>query len=207
MGIVVGQWGGGGCQILTCVFLFLLPTEEDSPSGQDGTSSSDPLDSLYRDVLGQKEPGATGVFKDMPVSDPEGCLNSQTVPLNQPDQLCEADQSHAQSSGDTSQLDGRRSESDQSGNARGASGHTQLQGGGVRERLAWQTRLSLSQPIGSLCTPVGRGSEGTMKLTGPVEEVSEEEIRKNRATEDEIRSIPRFQSYQQGVPSKVGVMS
>ncbi|XP_072562465.1 RNA-binding protein 41 isoform X2 [Paramormyrops kingsleyae] len=181
----------------------LYHQEEDSQSGQDGTSSSDPLDSLYRDVLGQKEPGATGVFKDVPSSDPEGCLNSQTLPLNQPDQLREADQSRAQSDVDTSQLDGRRDDSDQSENAQEASVHSRLQGGGVRDRLAWQKRLSLSQPIGSLCTPVGRGSEGTMKLTGPVEEVSEEEIRKNRATEDEIRSIPRFQSYQQGAPSKV----
>lgn len=60
--------------------------------------------------------------------------------------------------------------------------------------------LSVSQPIGKLSSSM---TESLVKVTGAVESISEEEIRGNRQTVEEIRQIPRFQNYQQGEPSKV----
>lgn len=60
--------------------------------------------------------------------------------------------------------------------------------------------LSVSQPIGKLSSSM---TESPVKVTGAVESISEEEIRGNRQTVEEIRQIPRFQNYQQGEPSKV----
>ncbi|RXM95163.1 RNA-binding protein 41 [Acipenser ruthenus] len=59
--------------------------------------------------------------------------------------------------------------------------------------------LSVSQPIGKLSSSI---TESPVKVTGAVESISEEEIRGNRQTVEEIRQIPRFQNYQQGEPSK-----
>ncbi|KAJ6653526.1 hypothetical protein lerEdw1_009106 [Lerista edwardsae] len=44
---------------------------------------------------------------------------------------------------------------------------------------------------------------GPVMVTEPVEFVPEEEIRKNRLSEEELRQIPRFSSYSPGVPSEV----
>lgn len=44
---------------------------------------------------------------------------------------------------------------------------------------------------------------GSATVKEPVEFISEEEIRKNRLSEEEIRSISRFSSYEPGEPSKV----
>lgn len=62
--------------------------------------------------------------------------------------------------------------------------------------------LSVSQPIGKLSSSM---TESLVKMTGAVESISEEEIRGNRQTVEEIRQIPRFQNYQQGEPSKVSM--
>ncbi|XP_065585367.1 RNA-binding protein 41 [Cyrtonyx montezumae] len=44
---------------------------------------------------------------------------------------------------------------------------------------------------------------GPVTIKEPVEFIPEEEIRKNRLSEEELRSIPRFSSYHPGEPSKV----
>lgn len=51
------------------------------------------------------------------------------------------------------------------------------------------TRLPLPRPV---------------TVTEPVKFVPEEEIWKNRLSEEELRRIPRFSSYSPGEPSKVG---
>ncbi|XP_078544518.1 RNA-binding protein 41 [Lissotriton helveticus] len=47
------------------------------------------------------------------------------------------------------------------------------------------------------------GTKGPVVVTEHVEFVTEDEIQKNRLSEDEIRKIPRFASYSPGNPSKV----
>ncbi|NXJ08484.1 RBM41 protein, partial [Odontophorus gujanensis] len=44
---------------------------------------------------------------------------------------------------------------------------------------------------------------GPVTIKEPVEFIPEEEIRKNRLSEEELRTIPRFSSYHPGEPSKV----
>ncbi|XP_006137520.2 RNA-binding protein 41 [Pelodiscus sinensis] len=48
-----------------------------------------------------------------------------------------------------------------------------------------------------------RPTQGPATVKEPVEFIPEEEIRKNRLSEEEIRSISRFSSYKPGEPSKV----
>ncbi|KAJ7428004.1 RNA-binding protein 41 [Willisornis vidua] len=48
-----------------------------------------------------------------------------------------------------------------------------------------------------------QSSPGPVIIKEPVEFVPEEEIRKNRLSEEELRKIPRFSSYHPGEPSKV----
>ncbi|XP_015264448.1 PREDICTED: RNA-binding protein 41 [Gekko japonicus] len=56
-------------------------------------------------------------------------------------------------------------------------------------------------PLGQDLTP--QSVSGPVKVTEVVEFVPEEEILKNRLSEEEIRKIPRFSSYNPGEPNKV----
>ncbi|XP_061454749.1 RNA-binding protein 41 [Rhineura floridana] len=51
--------------------------------------------------------------------------------------------------------------------------------------------------------PAPQPASGPVMVTEPVEFVPEEEIQKNRLSEEEIRKIPRFSSYSPGKPSEV----
>lgn len=64
--------------------------------------------------------------------------------------------------------------------------------------------IRIDQPIKSLCGAAGAGPEGPLAVSGPIQTVSDQEILANRESEEEIRKIPRFQSYRAGVPSRVG---
>lgn len=64
-------------------------------------------------------------------------------------------------------------------------------------------QIHINQPIRSLCGAVGAGSEGPLTVTGAIQTVSDEDILENRESEEGIRSIPRFQNYQPGIPSRV----
>lgn len=62
-------------------------------------------------------------------------------------------------------------------------------------------QININQPIRSLCGAARSG--GPLTVRGEIEAVADEEILKNRESEDEIRSIPRFRNYHPGTPSKV----
>ncbi|TNM84511.1 hypothetical protein fugu_008689 [Takifugu bimaculatus] len=64
-------------------------------------------------------------------------------------------------------------------------------------------QLNINQPIRSLHGAVRAGSDGPLTITGAIETILDEEILKNRESDEGIRSIPRFQKYQPGKPSKV----
>lgn len=64
-------------------------------------------------------------------------------------------------------------------------------------------KLTVNQPIGRVTSCCGQGQNGPVTFSGKVEEISDEEIRNNRETEDGIRGISRFQNYQRGEPSNV----
>uniref|UniRef100_A0A3Q4HAD8 RNA-binding protein 41 n=1 Tax=Neolamprologus brichardi TaxID=32507 RepID=A0A3Q4HAD8_NEOBR len=70
-------------------------------------------------------------------------------------------------------------------------------------RLAPPRQINISQPISSLCGTAKVGPSRPLTVTGEIETITDEEILKNRESEEGIRSIPRFRNYQPGKPSKV----
>ncbi|XP_037125362.1 RNA-binding protein 41 isoform X1 [Syngnathus acus] len=63
--------------------------------------------------------------------------------------------------------------------------------------------LEISRQIGSLRGADGAGSGRPLTVTGQVVPVTNQEIRENRASSEEIQSIPRFRNYQAGKASQV----
>uniref|UniRef100_A0A3P8RNE9 RNA-binding protein 41 n=1 Tax=Amphiprion percula TaxID=161767 RepID=A0A3P8RNE9_AMPPE len=62
-------------------------------------------------------------------------------------------------------------------------------------------QINISHLIGRLSGPTRSGRPLTVR--GEIETLTDEEILKNRQSEEEIRNIPRFRNYQPGKPSKV----
>ncbi|KAG7484736.1 hypothetical protein MATL_G00053070 [Megalops atlanticus] len=190
----------------------LYHQEDDSKSSSEGVSSTDPLDLLYRDVLRDQKPGTTCVSDETETSTPESTLVTQPQPKTYPDRT-QSPHSHSdhrdtdtqtQSSTDVGSLGCRNKDSHHSVEAQSTSGNARPQDQGGTTRLVGQSKISANQPIRSLCSVARQGGPGgPLTVSGPVEQIPEEEIRANRETEEEIRRIPRFQNYQQGEPSKV----
>ncbi|MBN3322948.1 RBM41 protein, partial [Atractosteus spatula] len=201
-------------------FLTALYHREEEPQPDDGqTLCSDSLDSVYRAVLrdaGQQALSAKvqGGPSDHSSPQPRQSQNSH-FDQSQGD-IHSSDQSQSASAGsgqaqrvnshfDQSQGDIHSSDQSQSGGTGSSqsqrenttSDQSEPQGS---RGLPVSRSLSVSQPIGKLC---GVGGGPPVTVTGPVQPISEEEIRANRATVQEIQQIPRFHNYQQGEPSKV----
>ncbi|XP_056586753.1 RNA-binding protein 41 [Triplophysa dalaica] len=64
-------------------------------------------------------------------------------------------------------------------------------------------KMTVSQSIGTLNSTFVQGHHGPVTISGRIEDISEEEIKNNRETEEGIRNIPRFKNYQKGAPSNV----
>uniref|UniRef100_A0A3Q2U3Y4 RNA-binding protein 41 n=1 Tax=Fundulus heteroclitus TaxID=8078 RepID=A0A3Q2U3Y4_FUNHE len=142
----------------------LYHRDGDAEESQQGASSSDPMDSLYRDVLRCQKPVSP--------ENPEGqqAVGSSSTSAAPSDQSQSA-QSNSDQSKDSSQTD----------------------------PPAPPVRLDLNQPIGSLAGASGK----PLTVSGEIKTLTDEEILKNRESDEGIRSIARFQSYQPGKPSKV----
>lgn len=72
-----------------------------------------------------------------------------------------------------------------------------------QEKSIQPIKITVSQSIGRLNSASVQGLDGPVELSGRIEEVSDEEIKSNRETEEAIRNIPRFKNYQRGKPSNV----
>ncbi|XP_026099054.1 RNA-binding protein 41-like isoform X2 [Carassius auratus] len=72
----------------------------------------------------------------------------------------------------------------------------------AQEKKVIPTKVTLSQSIGTLSAASG-GHDGPVTVSGRIEEISDEQIKNNRETEEGIRNIPRFKNYQRGTPSNV----
>uniref|UniRef100_A0A3Q2CA39 RNA binding motif protein 41 n=1 Tax=Cyprinodon variegatus TaxID=28743 RepID=A0A3Q2CA39_CYPVA len=64
-------------------------------------------------------------------------------------------------------------------------------------------RIDVNRPIGSLAGASAARSGKPLTACGEIETLTDEEILNNRESEEEIRRIPRFKSYQPGNTSKV----
>lgn len=70
-------------------------------------------------------------------------------------------------------------------------------------QLQSPSKMTVSQSIGMLNSKFVQGHNGPVSISGRIEEISDEEIKNNRETEEGIRNIPRFKNYQKGAPSNV----
>ncbi|XP_074528095.1 RNA-binding protein 41 [Halichoeres trimaculatus] len=167
--------GNGRLGFLTALY----HRDADNHDGQQGESSSDPLDFLYRDVLSkQKEESSQG----------DSQKETTSTHRTDSDQSQHSEHDDSQSKEDPKPQVERRSFSEQ-----------QL----TQDRPAAPTQIDIKQPIGSLCGTRAWTSGGAITVRGEIETISDGEILNNRESEEEIRSIPRFRNYLPGNPSKV----
>uniref|UniRef100_A0A3Q2NZU1 RNA-binding protein 41 n=1 Tax=Fundulus heteroclitus TaxID=8078 RepID=A0A3Q2NZU1_FUNHE len=164
----------------------LYHRDGDAEESQQGASSSDPMDSLYRDVLRCQKPVSP--------ENPEGqqAVGSSSTSAAPSDQSQSA-QSNSDQSKDSSRF-GSDPQSDEPSDQQ-----QNPQDRAETDPPAPPVRLDLNQPIGSLAGASGK----PLTVSGEIKTLTDEEILKNRESDEGIRSIARFQSYQPGKPSKV----
>uniref|UniRef100_UPI0037E994D6 RNA-binding protein 41 n=1 Tax=Semicossyphus pulcher TaxID=241346 RepID=UPI0037E994D6 len=166
----------------------LYHREEDNQDGQQGESSSDPMDSLYRDVLSKERKHA--LFR--------GSQGETRAASHTSAHRTESD--HSQDS--QRDINQSKEASDPQPEVQELSSDTSEQQL-AQDRPAAPTQINIKQPIGSLCGAGTARSGGPLTVRGAIETISDEEILKNCEPDDGIRSIPRFRNYQPGKPSKV----
>lgn len=168
-------------RIINIAHLSHFLIEGESQDGQQGATSSNPMDSLYRDF-----------FKDQK-KDSESITHSSQI-----------DSDHKQTPNpDSDQTHTLDSQSSVITEFTRPVGTTPSQN---QESSSVPQKLTVNQPIGRVTACCGQGQSGPVTVSGKVEEISDEEIRNNRETEDEIRRISRFQNYQRGELSNVGFL-
>lgn len=174
-------------------------TDEDNQEGQQGELSSDPMDSLYRDILSKERQEASLQDSQRETAGASHLSTHRIVS----DQLQDSQRDSSQSKGASdhqSELQGERSSSSVQSESSSDTAELQL----TQDRPpAAPTHINISQPIGSLCGAATARSGGPLTVRGEIETISDEEILKNRESEEGIQSIPRFRNYQPGKPSKV----
>ncbi|XP_028839662.1 RNA-binding protein 41 isoform X1 [Denticeps clupeoides] len=182
-------------------FLSALYHQEEEPqAGQQGAITSDSLHSLYKDFL--NEAGKKMRSKDTTdltqtqSADKDSCQPpcESIINLTVPNYISNPSATHKDS---TLSLDENRI----GVGVRRSPNLPQSSPGGCG--LSVKKTVDVSQPIVALSSQVGSGTAGPVTVSGRVEQISEEAILKNRASEEGIRSIPRFQNYKRGNPSNV----
>ncbi|XP_077402260.1 RNA-binding protein 41 isoform X2 [Vanacampus margaritifer] len=139
----------------------LYHRDENNQDVPQGATSTDPMDSLYRDLLSKS---------------PQGVEAAGTLSLST------SAPSH---------------DSPPEGDSQSEEGSPEL----LEPHSA--PPLEISRPIGSLRGAEGSGLGRPLTVTGRVVTLTDQEILENRESQEGIRSIPRFRSYQPGKPSRV----
>lgn len=169
----------------------LYHRDEDNQEGQEGAPFSDPMDSLYKDVLSKESKQAS------PQEGETSGASHLSAHRTTSDQPQDSQTDNNQSKDNQSEL------SAQSESSSDTSEQQLAQDRPGQPSLAAPAQINISQPIGSLCGAGKARSGGPLTVRGEIETVSDEEILKNRESVEGIRSIPRFRNYQPGKPSKV----
>lgn len=172
------------CVIFPVIYVVFHP-DGDTEESHQGSPSSDPMDSLYRDVLKCQ--------KQISPEKSEGQQSVGSSSTSTSETTCDPPQS-SQSNGDQSKdsLSDNKSEQQQ---------YPQDQS--ETDRPGPSVRIDLNQPVGSLGGASIARSGKPLTVTGEIGLLTDEEILNNRESEEEIRSIARFRSYKPGKPSKV----
>lgn len=173
------------------------------------------MDSLYRDVLSKERQQVLPRDSERETTAASHLSTHRTVSDQSQNNDNERDNNklqHSETNSDQSEdttehhyeLQGEKSRSSGQPKSRADTleqRHTQDKPG--HPRLVTPKKITISQPIGSLCGVVKSGSGGPLTVRGKIETITDEEILMNRESEEGIRSIQRFQNYQPGKPSKV----
>lgn len=166
-------------------FLSALYHREEDADGQQGAPSSDPMDSLYREVLKEEKQRTTF----------ENVRDEDTTAFNPSDKSHsipgDISQSHA------SETDREPLQREETSDAPGQSSESSS---GVQSQTP--VRIDILQPIRTLCG-TSAGSKGQLTVTGDIQAVTDEEILVNRDSNEVIQNIPRFRNYQPGKPAKI----
>ncbi|XP_041863837.1 RNA-binding protein 41 isoform X2 [Melanotaenia boesemani] len=168
----------------------LYHRDEENQTIQQGVSSSDPMDSLYRDVLNSQK------LTSLHDSERKPTRASHLPPhrtFSDQSQTSERESNQSKSDHHTEPKPKKRCLSAQSQSNSDTS---------EQPRAAAPVQINISQPIGSLCGSAVRSSR-PLTVKGEIATITDEEILMNRESEEGIRSIPRFRNYQPGKPSKV----
>ncbi|XP_054873516.1 RNA-binding protein 41 isoform X2 [Amphiprion ocellaris] len=175
----------------------LYHRDEENQENQQGASSSDPMDSLYRDVLrSEKRASLQNSEGESPAA---SHLNTHRTASNQSqDSQKDGDQSKDDSDHQSEPRDGRSSSSGQCGSEVSEQRDSEDR---PEPPPAAPAQINISHLIGRLSGPTRSG--GPLTVRGEIKTLTDEEILKNRQSEEEIRNIPRFRNYQPGKPSKV----
>ncbi|TKS83149.1 RNA-binding protein 41 [Collichthys lucidus] len=178
----------------------LYHRDEDNQEGQQ-RESSDPMDSLYRDVLLKDRQHASLQNSQTETSGvphlPTHRTVSDQLQDSQGDNNHSKEDLHSESPGEKSTLPV------QSASSSNTSEQQPAQDRPCKPPPSAPTKIHLSQPIGSLCGAATARSGGPLTVRGEIERISDKEIMKNRESEEGIRSIQRFRNYHPGQPSKV----
>ncbi|XP_022594566.1 RNA-binding protein 41 isoform X1 [Seriola dumerili] len=172
----------------------LYHQDEDNQEGQQGAASSDPMDSLYRDVLSKDRQQGSLLDSEGETTAASHLSTHRTVSDQSQSSRTHNDQSEETGGEENGSSDQPETSSDTSKQQQ----HTQ-----DRQERAAPVKIEINQPIGSLCGAVKAGSGGPLTVRGEIETITDEEILQNRESEEGIRSIPRFRNYRPGIPSKV----
>ncbi|XP_051536837.1 RNA-binding protein 41 [Myxocyprinus asiaticus] len=173
----------------------LYHQDEESQVSQQGASSANAMDTFCRDFLKDQN-------KNLHISEsflqpqPKSCIEETIVTNVRSKSSCS----------DTDQSD-RVCDSSQCKDE-----HNCLESGRVsdtinppqsQEKSIVPRKMTVSQSIGTLNSSLVQGHDGPVTVSGMIEDISDEEIKNNRDTEEAIRNIPRFKNYQRGKPSNV----
>ncbi|XP_053702823.1 RNA-binding protein 41 [Synchiropus splendidus] len=179
-------------------FLSALYHRDEDADGQQGAPSSDPMDSLYREVLGEEK--HRRALED--VRDENTAVSYQS---EQPQSsLGDDSQSQCSHDGDSKSQSSHKDEDPLHNSHRADNMDVLGLTGESSSDLQTQTpvQIDILQPIRTLCG-MGAGSAGPLTVRGDIQALSDEEILANRDSDEVIRSIPRFRNYQPGKPSKI----
>lgn len=164
-------------------------TGENNQQDQQGETSPDPMGSLYRDVL----------IKDRPQASSQDSQRESHLPTHKH----VSDQSHDPLSNNDQSKEASEHQSEQSETSSHIPEQQLVQVRQENPPLPAPTHIDISQPIRRLRGAAEAGSVGPLTVRGEIDEITDEEILKNRESEEGIKNIPRFRNYSPGTPSKV----
>ncbi|XP_073790595.1 RNA-binding protein 41 isoform X7 [Danio rerio] len=166
------------------LFHCFLPPDGDSHVSQQRATSPKTMDHFYKDFLEEQNK----TFGDVSTLQPETVTNIQCTSS---DSKSDQSQSPTVSESGLPEYQHKCTKSDIVNQPQ------------PQEKSIQPVKITVSQSVGKLNSAFVQGHNGPVALSGRIKEVSDEEIKSNRETEEAIRNIPRFKNYQRGKPSKV----